>query len=244
VCISIFDALQSYRHLSENLIEVGPGHGALTKHLIKAYDHYQAIEIDPDMVKSLKHQFPAFAECIIQDDFLQQDLSTLFEGQAFILTGNYPYNISSQILFKMIDFHDQIPVMIGMFQKEVAHRIISKPGSKVYGILSVLTQFYYDGSLVIDIKPEAFDPPPKVDSSVIQLVHHNRYQDEVNFKQLKHVVKQAFSQRRKMLKNTLKSYFVDKEILNQAIFERRPEHLSVDEFIAITKLIEKQNNES
>ena len=134
--------------------------------------------------------------------------------------------------------------MIGMFQKEVGHRIISKPGSKVYGILSVLTQFYYEGSLVMDIPPEAFDPPPKVDSTVIQLVHHDRYIHQVNFKQLKRVVKQAFSQRRKMLRNTLKSYFVDKEILNQAIFANRPEHLSVQDFIDITKQIENQKNES
>lgn len=227
----------------KNLIEVGPGAGALSKHLINSFENYIAVEIDDEVIPILKQNVPGFNK-IIHEDFLEIDLSTVFDNEPFVLTGNYPYNISTQIVFKMLENSWQIPIMVGMFQKEVAHRIIAEPGSKVYGVTSVLTQLEYDGFLIMDIGPEAFEPPPRVDSSVICLQKHDRNEGYPHKALFYKVVKQAFGQRRKMLKNTLKSYFDNTETLNKAIFEKRPEHLSVNEFIHIIELINTDKNES
>lgn len=149
------------------VLEVGPGKGMLTKYLHKNVEELKVVELDRDMIPILLSQFPEMD--IIQEDFLKLDLSQVFEGQKFYLIGNYPYNISSQIVFKMIDYRDLIPCMVGMFQKEVADRIVSEPGSKKYGIISVLTQLYFDGTLLFDVDRTEFSPPPKVQSAVIKL---------------------------------------------------------------------------
>lgn len=166
------------------------------------------------------------------------DLNQVFENEEFLLAGNYPYNISSQIIFKMLDHKERIPVMVGMFQKEVADRLVSAPGSKVYGVTSVLTQFHYHGKVLFELEPEAFSPPPKVRSSVIVLERHNEHLGMVDEKLLKRVVKSAFNQRRKMLRNTLKTFFVNNSaVLEEELFAKRPEALSIEEFILIVNKI-------
>jgi 16S rRNA (adenine1518-N6/adenine1519-N6)-dimethyltransferase len=236
----IAHAIVAQAGVSPRIMEVGPGRGALTKKIIDAFKEFKAVEIDDELLPLLENQIPSLKGKVIIDDFLKLDLNEVFDGKEFILTGNYPYNISSQIIFKMIEYRALVPVMIGMFQKEVAHRIIAPPNSKTYGILSVLTQFYYDGSLIMDIGPEAFTPPPKVDSSVILLKRHHKFANKTNESLFKTVVKQSFNQRRKMIRNTLKSFFSNKDLLNDEMFTKRPEHLSIEDFIYITNLIDQQ----
>jgi 16S rRNA (adenine1518-N6/adenine1519-N6)-dimethyltransferase len=214
-----------------SLLEVGPGGGALTKELIKIGDiNFKAVELDDDKVEYLENTYTVLAGKIIAKSFL--DIDAPFDGQ-FTVIGNFPYNISSQILFKILDWKEQVPVVIGMFQKEVAERAASSEGSKVYGVLSVLVQAYYDVEYLFDVSPGCFNPPPKVMSGVIRL---RRRKDELNVKSeksFKLLVKTAFNQRRKMLRNGVKGLFTP-ETLQDDIFSKRAEALSVADFAELT----------
>lgn len=214
-----------------SLLEVGPGGGALTKELIKIADiNFKAVELDDDKIEYLESTYPVLAGKIIAKSFL--DIDAPFDGQ-FTVIGNFPYNISSQILFRILDWKEQVPVVIGMFQKEVAERAASSEGSKVYGVLSVLVQAYYDVEYLFDVSPGCFNPPPKVMSGVIRL---RRRKDKLNVKSekaFKLLVKTAFNQRRKMLRNGVKGLFTP-ETLQEDIFSKRAEALSVADFAELT----------
>lgn len=218
------------------LVEVGPGQGILTKDLFDSYDTFKAIEFDRDMISILKQDLPPKA--LIQADFLKLDIRELFGSEQYCLVGNFPYNISTQIVFKLIDNRDKIPVMVGMFQKEVAERICATPTGKKIGVISVRAQAHYTAEKVFDIPPTAFNPPPKVESSIIVLTRKKDYEIDCDYKLFTKIIKMSYGQRRKKLRNTLKSYLQD---LDNPIFQKRPEELSVEEFVNITKMIENQN---
>jgi len=229
VCKKITEALSATQFTQ--LVEVGPGGGALTSYLLQIPGiHFKAIELDTEKVAYLLSTFPSLHQKIIEGNIL--DAEAPFEGD-FTVIGNFPYNISTQIVFKILDWRLQVPVMIGMFQKEVAERIVSKPNTKVYGILSVLVQAYYDVAYLFDVPAAAFNPPPKVVSGVIQLTRKKEPIAVKSDKLFFMLVKAAFNQRRKMLRNPLKPYF-DEAILQEEIFTKRPEQLSVEEFAALT----------
>jgi len=222
------------------ILEVGPGQGALTQYIVGKKSEFKAVDLDQDMIALLKKAYPEHEEKFQHQNFLKTDPKTLFpEFGEMLLLGNFPYNISSQIVFKMLDNRDHFPIMIGMFQKEVAQRILSPSGSKVYGVPSVLVQAYYHGKTLFKVSPGSFNPPPKVDSSVIVL-YRNEIQPNIDYSFFKSVVKSAFGVRRKMLKNSLKGMVTDKSLLEKEIFTKRPEHLSVQEFLDLTKLIKEQ----
>jgi 16S rRNA (adenine1518-N6/adenine1519-N6)-dimethyltransferase len=214
-----------------NLLEVGPGAGALTRYLLNFTDiQFKAVEIDDEKVEYLSQKYPALADKIIHQSFL--DMDKPFD-EPFTVIGNFPYNISTQILFKILEWKDEVPCIIGMFQKEVAERAASKEGSKIYGVLSVLMQAYYDIDYLFDVSNACFDPPPKVQSGVIRMrrkLQEPEYKSERAFWVL---VKTAFNQRRKTLRNAVKSLFPP-EVLQDDIFLRRAETLSVAEFAALT----------
>ena len=219
------------------VLEVGPGTGVLTQFLLKNERDLTVVELDKDSVAYLNEYYPALNGRIIEADFLKLDLNALFPC-SFCVIGNYPYNISSQIFFKVLDYKDKIPCCAGMLQKEMAERMASKPGKKAYGIISVLLQAWYDIEYLFTVEPEVFDPPPKVKSAVIRITRNTRTSlncDEVMFKT---VVKTAFNQRRKTLRNSLKT-LLDKEnpISALPVFDRRPEQLSVEEFVELTKIL-------
>lgn len=220
------------------VLEIGPGMGVLTKYLLKKDVETHVIEIDSESVEFLKSNFLKLAPRIIEQDFLKYDLQVVFSNKPFAIIGNFPYNISSQIVFKTIDMRDQIPEFSGMFQKEVAQRICSKEGSKAYGILSVLTQAFYDAEYLFTVPPSVFNPPPKVDSGVLRLTRKINYSLPCDEKQLFKVVKTAFQQRRKTLRNSLKTFNLSDNLKANAIFGKRPEQLAVQEFIELTQLIE------
>ena len=222
----------------KNVLEIGPGMGVLTKYLLKKDLTTYVIEIDTESVEYLKVNYLNLAPRIIEQDFLKYDLNLVFKGKSFAIIGNYPYNISSQIVFKALEMRHQIPEFSGMFQKEVAQRICSKEGSKVYGILSVLTQAFYDAEYLFTVPPSVFNPPPKVDSGVLRLIRKEYYKlpcDETLFFK---VVKTAFGQRRKTLRNSLKTFNLTDNLKANSIFGKRPEQLSVEQFIELTQLIE------
>ncbi len=214
-----------------NLLEVGPGTGALTKHLMVLPNvNFKAVELDDEKVVYLSNKYPALKDKIIHHSFL--DIDKPFD-EPFTLIGNFPYNISTQILFKALEWKDDVPCIIGMFQKEVAQRAASKEGSKVYGVLSVLMQAYYEVEYLFDVSNDCFDPPPKVQSGVIRLkrkVVALEYKSERAFWVL---VKTAFNQRRKTMRNAVKSLFPP-EVLQEEIFLKRAEALSVEQFAALT----------
>ncbi len=222
------------------VLEVGPGRGALTQHLINNNYELKLVEADKDMIEAIHKNFLNFnPNNIIAKDFLKLNLTEIFDNQPFCLIGNFPYNISTQILFAMIDNHALIPEMVGMFQREVADRVVSKSGNKVYGIISVLVQAFYECKMLFGVDKNCFTPPPKVQSAVIQLIRKENTDIGCDEKLFRRVVKQAFSQRRKMLRNTLKIFFPNAEaILLEPFFEKRPEQLSLEEFIELTKRIE------
>lgn len=229
-------SFQGYKHV----LEIGPGMGVLTKYLLKKNMSIYVIEIDRESVAYLKTNYPNLNDRIIEKDFLKYDLYDIFKDEPFAIIGNFPYNISSQILFKTLEMRDQIPEFSGMFQKEVALRICSKEGSKVYGILSVLTQAFYDANYLFTVPPTVFNPPPKVDSGVLVLKRKENYKlpcDEALFFK---VVKTAFQQRRKTLRNSLKTFNLNDNLKANSIFDKRPEQLTVAEFIQLTKEIEHQ----
>lgn len=215
----------------EQLVEVGPGAGALTAFIYKIPTHaYKAIELDTEKVNYLLHAYPDLAGKLINEDFLETAIP--FEG-SFVLVGNFPYNISTQIVFRVLDWKAQVPIMVGMFQKEVAERIAAKPHSKAYGILSVLTQAFYEVEYLFDVPPSAFTPPPNVMSGVIRLKRKATFPEFSSIKSFYHIVKMAFGQRRKMLRNPLKPYFTTEQ-LQDPIFTKRAENLTYQDFADLT----------
>jgi 16S rRNA (adenine1518-N6/adenine1519-N6)-dimethyltransferase len=219
-----------------NVLEIGPGTGNLTQFLIHKGYKLIAVEADQDMADILYQKFSAEQITILKEDFLQTNLSSIFNGESFAIIGNFPYNISSQIVFKILDNHHLVPEMVGMFQKEVAQRIVSPPGNKDYGILSVLTQSLYSGKYLFSVDKNEFSPPPKIQSGVIRLTKKSELKnyDRQLFTKL---VKTSFGQRRKMLRNTLKN-LLDPQFLDDPFFTQRPEQLSVDDFINLTLKIQ------
>ena len=222
-------------------LEIGPGMGVLTQYLLQnSKIQLTAIEIDRESVAYLKEWYPELH--LIEGDFLKLDLDIIYPEGEFNVIGNYPYNISSQIFFKVLEYKDRIPVCSGMIQKEVAERIASKPGKKAYGILSVLLQAYYDIEYLFTVDEHVFNPPPKVKSAVIRMTRNKRRRLDCDEALFKTVVKTAFNQRRKQMRNSLQQ-LVGKgnPILEEKIFTMRPEQLSVEQFIELTHLIEKSH---
>ena len=220
-----------------DVLEIGPGMGVLTKYLLEKKFNTYVIEIDRESVEYLKAHYLNLNDRIISKDFLKINLEDYFEDKQLAIIGNFPYNISSQILFKTLENRHRIPEFSGMFQKEVAQRIAEKPGSKTYGILSVLTQAFYNVEYLFTVSPNVFIPPPKVDSGVIRLIRKENYTLPVNEGLFFRVVKTAFNQRRKMLRGSLKSFKLSDKLREDAIFARRPEQLSVHDFISLTQKI-------
>jgi 16S rRNA (adenine1518-N6/adenine1519-N6)-dimethyltransferase len=233
----IADTLQLNTY--KTVLEIGPGMGVLTKYLLEKNKTTFVIEIDPESVEYLKANFLNLAPRIIEKDFLKYDLNEVLKGESFAIIGNFPYNISTQIVFKALEMRDQIPEFSGMFQKEVAQRICSKEGSKVYGILSVLTQAYYEAEYLFTVPPSVFNPPPKVESGVLRLTRKEKYTLPCDDALFFRVVKTAFQQRRKTLRNSLKTFNLTDSLREDTIFDKRPEQLSVEAFIWLTQLIEK-----
>jgi 16S rRNA (adenine1518-N6/adenine1519-N6)-dimethyltransferase len=227
------------------VLEVGPGMGVLTQFLLKDPNiQLTAIEIDRESVAYLKEWYPELH--LIEGDFLKLDLNSIYPEGEFNVIGNYPYNISSQIFFKVLEYKDRIPVCSGMIQKEVAERIASKPGKKAYGILSVLLQAYYDIEYLFTVDEYVFNPPPKVKSAVIRMTRNKRRRLDCDEALFKTVVKTAFNQRRKQMRNSLRSLVESQESKVESserlewFLTRRPEQLSVEEFIELTQLVERQ----
>ena len=229
ICLQIKAALVDAP--MDQLLEIGPGAGALTQYILDLPKQaFKAVELDREKVAYLLHTYPQLEGKLINEDFLETAIP--FEGQ-FTLVGNFPYNISTQIVFRVLDWKEQVPVMIGMFQKEVAERIAAKPHSKAYGILSVLTQAFYEVEYLFDVPPSAFTPPPNVMSGVIRLKRKNTFPEFSSIKSFYHIVKMAFGQRRKMLRNPLKPYFTTEQ-LQDPIFTKRAENLTYQEFADLT----------
>jgi 16S rRNA (adenine1518-N6/adenine1519-N6)-dimethyltransferase len=227
-------ALKNYK----NVLEIGPGMGVLTKYLLKKDIVTYVIEIDTESVEYLQANYLNLAPRIIEKDFLKYNLKETFKEEPFAIIGNFPYNISTQIVFKTLEMRNQIPEFSGMFQKEVAQRICSKEGSKVYGILSVLTQAFYNAEYLFTVPPNVFNPPPKVESGVLRLTRKADYSLPCNEVLFFKVVKTAFQQRRKTLRNSLKTFNLSDNLKANGIFGKRPEQLSVQAFLELTQLIE------
>ena len=222
----------------KNVLEIGPGTGVMTKYLLQKDINLVAMDIDRESVEYLMARYPNENLQILEADFLKEDLQDYFGKQQFGITGNFPYNISTQIVFKMLELKQQVPEFSGMFQKEVAQRICAKEGSKTYGILSVLTQVFYDAEYLFTVPPTVFNPPPKVESGVLRLLRKASLEINCSEAMLYKVVKTAFQQRRKTLRNSLKSFNLSDKIKEDAIFGQRPEQLSVAQFIALTQKLE------
>lgn len=229
----------------KKVLEVGPGQGMLTKYLLRKPFETYAVDADADMIEFMKYNYPQMSERLVKANFLRTDFKEIIGDEPFGLIGNFPYNISSQIVFKMIDNKEQIPEMVGMFQKEMAERIVATPGGKDYGVIAVLTQAYYRGEMLFQVKPGNFNPPPRVQSAVIRLTRIDTdpqtgeaYDLGCSYKMFRTVVKQAFSQRRKMLRNTMKGLLKGSPYLQDEFFNIRPEKLSVEQFVDLTKKVE------
>lgn len=231
------------------ILEVGPGMGVLTQFLIPKERTLKVVEIDDESVSWLRHNHPSLEENIIADDFLKMHLENTFDGSPFVLTGNYPYNISSQIFFKMLDYRHLIPCCTGMIQKEVAERLAARPGNKSYGILSVLVQLWYDVEYLFTVEPGVFNPPPKVKSAVVRMTRNNTEDPGCDPRLLRRLVKTVFNQRRKMMRGSIKPLLAalnaergctheHTEFLALPLLTRRPEQLSVQEFIELTNTVE------
>ena len=220
------------------ILEVGPGMGVLTQFLLPKQRPVKVVELDYESVAYLHENFPALKGNIIECDFLKMDLRELFEGRPFVLTGNYPYNISSQIFFKMLDYKDLIPCCTGMIQKEVAERIAAGPGSKTYGILSVLIQAWYRVEYLFTVHEHVFNPPPKVKSAVIRMTRNETTSLGCDERLFKQIVKTTFNQRRKTLRNSIKPILgKDHPLCADELFNKRPEQLSVADFIGLTNRV-------
>jgi 16S rRNA (adenine1518-N6/adenine1519-N6)-dimethyltransferase len=223
----------------KNVLEIGPGMGVLTKYLLEKEIDLVAMDLDTESITYLEANYPNKNLQLLEADFLRFDLSDVFGGEPFAIIGNFPYNISTQIVFKTLENKELVPEFSGMFQKEVALRICSKEGSKTYGILSVLTQAFYDAEYLFTVPPTVFSPPPKVDSGVLRLRRKENITLACDEKMLYKVVKTAFQQRRKTLRNSLKSFNLSDKIKEDTIFGQRPEQLSVTQFIALTLKLEE-----
>ena len=222
------------------VLEVGPGMGVLTQYLAEKTRPLCVVEIDAESVEYLNEHFPRLRDNIIGEDFLKMDLRKLFDGGQFVLTGNYPYDISSQIFFKMLDNRDLIPCCTGMIQREVALRMAAAPGSKQYGILSVLVQAWYDVEYLFTVEPGVFNPPPKVQSAVIRMTRNEVQQLGCDEELFRRVVKTTFNQRRKMLRVSLRQLLPAEApiFIEQAtLLTRRPEQLSIQEFVDLTNRV-------
>ena len=227
------------------VLEVGPGMGVMTQFLVEKPRPFKVVEIDRESVAYLQEHFPRLSNNIIGGDFLRMDLNEVFDGQQFVLTGNYPYDISSQIFFKMLDNKDLIPCCTGMIQHEVAVRMASQPGNKQYGILSVLIQAWYHVEYLFTVEPGVFNPPPKVQSAVIRMTRNEVTDLGCDEQLFRRVVKTVFNQRRKMLRVSLRQIFNGDHPASASFFEnemmtRRPEQLSIPEFVKLTNLVEKE----
>lgn len=221
----------------EKVVEIGPGMGMLTQFLIEKTKDLNLIEIDSESVSYLKNNFKKKNFNLIEIDFLKLDIEKKFGSEPFAIIGNFPYNISTQIIFKTLEHKNQIPFFSGMFQKEVAERICEAPGSKKYGILSVLTQLFYETNLLFEVSPEVFKPKPKVISAVIKLERKENLNLDCDEKLLFKIVKSSFQQRRKTLRNSLKSFNIPKMLREDSIFDKRPEMLSGKDFVQLAKRI-------
>lgn len=237
------------------VLEVGPGMGVMTQFLINKPRPIKVVEIDFESVAYLRQRFPQLEDHIIEDDFLKMHLENTFNGQPFVLTGNYPYNISSQIFFKMLDYKELIPCCTGMIQKEVAERIAASPGNKTYGILSVLIQAWYNVEYLFTVHENVFNPPPKVKSAVIRMTRNATTDLGCDERLFKQIVKTTFNQRRKVLRNSIRPVFTQLDqaasqnglpvkdhtpFLSAKIFSKRPEQLSVADFIELTKAVTQE----
>ena len=219
-------------------LEIGPGMGVLTKYLLEKPTETYVIEIDTDSVAYLNAHYPKLEGKIISKDVLKYNINEVFEGKPFAIIGNFPYNISTQIVFKCLELRQQVPEFSGMFQKEVAERICEKKGTKAYGILSVLVQAFYEAEYLFTVGPEVFNPPPKVNSGVLRLRRKENFTLPCNEKLFFSVVKTGFQQRRKTLRNSLKSFQLSDNLKEDTIFDLRPEQLTVEQFIELTQKIE------
>ncbi len=222
----------------KNVIEIGPGTGVLTKYLLEKDINLVAMDLDRDSIAYLEKYYPNDNLQILEADFLREDLQDYFGTEQYAVTGNFPYNISTQIVFKTLENKEQVPEFTGMFQKEVAMRICADHGSKTYGIMSVLVQAYYDAEYLFTVPPTVFNPPPKVDSGVLRLTRKASLELPCTEAFLYKVVKTAFQQRRKTLRNSLKSFDISEKLKEDSIFGQRPEQLSVADFIALTTKLE------
>lgn len=237
------------------ILEVGPGMGVLTQYLLPKGRPVKVVEIDTESVAYLKENMPQLGENILRDDFLRMPLDQVFGGQPFVLTGNYPYNISSQIFFRMLEYRDLIPCCTGMIQREVAQRMAAGPGSRTYGILSVLLQAWYSVEYLFTVDEHVFCPPPKVKSAVIRLTRNEVSSLPCNEVLFRRVVKTTFNQRRKTLRNNIRPLLAQidneqrekglqpkdhTEWLGQELFQKRPEQLSVQDFIALTLSLQQE----
>ncbi|MGN0200677.1 MAG: 16S rRNA (adenine(1518)-N(6)/adenine(1519)-N(6))-dimethyltransferase RsmA [Candidatus Cryptobacteroides sp.] len=235
IAMKIVDSLS--RSEIRDVLEIGPGMGVLTQYLLKRDDlELKLVELDGESVEYLLTHFPGMQGKLYQADYLKLDIHTLFSGQYRVI-GNFPYNISSQIFFKILEDKDRVPEVVCMIQKEVAERIAEKPGSKTYGILSVLLQAWYDIDYIVSVGSGAFCPPPKVQSAVIRLRRNSRSSLGCDEKLFKTVVKTAFNQRRKTLRNALKPLLNESIDSSDPVFDLRAERLSVEDFVALTNLI-------
>lgn len=221
----------------DKVLEICPGMGVLTKYLLEKPVEIYVIEIDTESVEYLKSHYLKLSNKIISKDFLKYDLSEVFGKEPLAIIGNFPYNISSQIVFKMLEMRSQVPEFSGMFQKEVAERICEKKGSKTYGILSVLVQAFYEAEYLFTVSENVFTPPPKVKSGVLKLTRKQNYDLPCDERLFFNVVKTAFNQRRKTLRNSLKPIGIPEDRKDEKIFDLRPEQLSVEDFIEITKIV-------
>lgn len=226
--------LEGYTHV----LEIGPGMGVLTKYILENEINVAAMELDSESVIYLEQHYKNKNLQVIPADFLKYNLQDLFNNNPFAITGNFPYNISTQIVFKALEWRNRIPEFTGMFQKEVAKRICEKEGSKTYGILSVLVQAFYDAEYLFTVPPTVFNPPPKVDSGVLRLRRKDNYTLPCNEGLFFKVVKTAFQQRRKTLRNSLKIFNLSDKLKEDSIFGQRPEQLSVLKFIELTQKLE------
>ncbi len=252
----IADTVDAYPDIP--VLEVGPGMGVMTQFLMKKPRPLKMVEKDFESVAYLREHYPEHEDGIIEDDFLLMHLERTFDGKPFVLTGNYPYNISSQIFFKMLDYKHLIPCCTGMIQKEVAERITAKPGNKTYGILSVLIQAWYDVEYLFTVHEHVFNPPPKVKSAVIRMTRNDTQELGCDEQLFRRVVKTTFNQRRKTLRNNIRPLLSEldaakiqsgqpvkehAEFLANELFNKRPEQLSVQEFVSLTNMVEREMND-
>lgn len=235
VCKSIAYGMKDYQ-VHEKLVEVGPGTGAITKYILELDPKMAVIEVDGESITYLRNEYPELK--IIDFNFLKLDLNKVNDGKSFGLFGNFPYFLSSQILTKIFDNKELIDECVGMFQKEVAEKVIATPGNKNYGITAVLLQTFYSAEYLFTVDAKEFDPPPSVQSGVIRLIKKSDSPKDLDISLFKQVVKLGFNQRRKTLRNSLKS-ILPEEVKEEDIFNQRPEQLSVSQFLEICEMIEK-----